>query len=405
MGSSKRMLVVTGDFPVASETFIIAHIRGMIERGWHVCVCAGTINRPEVTRLFGATAPETHAIDERASKFRARFKFRQRGALGKCFGASWESQFPTSGGPRMFARAHELAAIAREFNPDVIHCEFGFQAPFAGPVAHALGVPMLVVFRGNDFIRFPIEHGWQIYARMPIKSVAIAHSDFCERILKRNLKVPVARVRRGVNRANFRPPARAEGWGATVRLVVVGRLRFFKGHHLALEALALLRKMMPQREFTLTLVGGGDPADTLWRKAEILGLREQVKLTGMLDPAGVSEHMRQADIQLIPSQAGAAGFVENFCTVASEGLASGLPAVASNHGGIPETVRDNGVLVPAGSAHEIARGVIALLQSNTPAGWAAKTQADSQRFQDEQMMDDFEKVTKEAIEGTPWMQP
>jgi glycosyltransferase involved in cell wall biosynthesis len=145
-------------------------------------------------------------------------------------------------------------------------------------------------------------------------------------------------------------------------------------------------------------VGGGEPDDTLWTKAELLGLREQVKLTGMLDPAGVGEQMRNADIQLIPSQAGAEGFVENFCTVASEGLASGLALVASNHGGIPEAVGDAGVLVPGGSALELARGIVHAMQTDTPEGWAAKAAAHAQRYQDEHMMDDFERVTREAIE-------
>lgn len=399
LANGKRLLVVTGDFPVASETFIIAHIRGMIDRGWQVAVCAGTVDANEVKRIFGASAPQAYAIEARATKFRGRMGFLQRRALRRDFGADWQSRFPASGGPRMFARAHELARLARAFRPDAIHCEFGFQAPYAGPVAHALDVPMLVVFRGNDFIRFPIEHGWQIYASLPPRTRAIAHSSFCENILRANLRVSVVRVRRGVNRARFSPPLRAGQWPQTVRMVVVGRLRFFKGHHLALEAMVLLRKLVPDRRFLLTLIGSGDPDDTLWAKADILGLRGQVQLTGMLEPAAVGQQLRDADIQLIPSQAGAEGFVENFCTVASEGLASGLPLVASNHGGIPESVQSGGVLVPGGSAYELARGVAQVLRVDTPAGWAERAGNEAQRYQDDHMMDDFERVTQEAIFG------
>ncbi|MBZ0135245.1 MAG: glycosyltransferase family 4 protein [Planctomycetes bacterium] len=395
--AGKRLLVVTGDFPVASETFIAAHIRGMIARGWKVAVCAGTIDPEGVSRLYPHNPPETFAVEAPALKFRKRFRFNQTRGLRRDFGGDWAEQFPDGGGPRMYSRAHVLLEFARAWRPDAVHCQFGFQAPFAGPVANTLGVPMLVVFRGNDFIRFPLEKGWGIYGKFPRRTVAIAHSDFCEGLLKRHLRVKVARVRRGVNRASFSPPKRADTWAGTVRLVVVGRLRFFKGHHLALESLALLRRLVPDKRFELTIVGGGDPEDSLWRKAEIFGLRERVELTGMLPPADVGEQMRKADIHVIPSQAGAEGFVENFCTVASEGLASGLAVVASNHGGIPEAVAGAGVLVPGGSALELARGIVHALNTDSPAGWAAKAAERAERYRDEQMMDDFERVTLEAI--------
>lgn len=391
-----RLLIVTGDFPVASETFIVAHVRGMIERGWHVAVAAGTIDQPLLRQLFGDRAPATAAIEDAAHAFRGRMGWLRRRALAKAFGANWRAGFPESGGDRMFARAYALWQVAREFQPDAIHCEFGYQGPIAGPVATALGVPMLVTYRGNDFIRFPVQHGWQIYHAFPARTVAIGHAEFALGILRRNLKVPVVHVRRGVNRASFSSPPRRAEWGDTVKLLTVGRMKYFKGHHLALEATALLRRMVPATRFELTVLGGADPGFLGWR-ADALGLADRLHLPGMLPPAQVGEQMRAADIQLIPSCAGAEGFVENFCTVASEGQACGLPNVAANHGGIPETARDNGVLVPGGSAHELARGVLEVMRLDTPAGWAGRALAASQRFQDDQMMDDFERVTLEAI--------
>lgn len=394
--AARRLLVVTGDFPVASETFIVAHVRGMIERGWTVAVAAGTIDAARVTELFGDKAPQTFALEAAAEAFRGRMGWLRRRALAKALGREWRARFPDSGGERMFSRAYALWQVARDFKPAAIHCEFGYQGPFAGPVAAALGVPMLVTYRGSDFIRFPVQHGWQIYHAFPARTVAIGHAEFALGILRRNLKVPVVHVRRGVNRASFSAPPRAAAWPATVRLITVGRMRFFKGHHLALEALALLRRMAPATRFELTVLGGDDPGFMGWR-ARVLGLADRLHLPGMLTPAQVGEQMRGSDIQLIPSCAGAEGFVENFCTVASEGQACGLPNVASNHGGIPETARYNGVLVPGGSALELARGVIEVMRADTPAGWAKRAQEASLRFQDDHMMDDFERVTLEAI--------
>ena len=46
-----------------------------------------------------------------------------------------------------------------------------------------------------------------------------------------------------------------------------------------------------------------------------------------------------------------------------EGMAAGLPAVATLHGGIPEAVRDgrNGLLVPEKSPTELAAAVLRLM--------------------------------------------
>ena len=66
--AARRLLIVTGDFPVASETFIVAHVRGMLERGWTVAVAAGTIDAARVTELFGDKAPQTFAL-EAAGRF------------------------------------------------------------------------------------------------------------------------------------------------------------------------------------------------------------------------------------------------------------------------------------------------------------------------------------------------
>jgi glycosyltransferase involved in cell wall biosynthesis len=108
--------------------------------------------------------------------------------------------------------------------------------------------------------------------------------------------------------------------------------------------------------------------------------------------------MRQSDILLIPSMPRANGWVENFCTVASEGLASGMAVVAANNGGIPEAVEGAGVLVPAGSALELARGIVHAMEKHTPAEWDEIALKKAGEYKDDWMLDDYDRVTRQAME-------
>lgn len=393
-----RLLVIAGEFPVPSETFVVGHIRGMRERGFDVAVAAITLHRDALAGVFGNDPPRTFELEPRADALRSRSGLARWWAYRRILGAGHARMFPATAGRNLPARAAALLEVAREFKPDAMHAHFGPLGLIASPAAKLLGVPLVVNFRGYDFLSYAPGTRWQDYASFPADAIAVGHSDFCENILRKNLSIRVQHVRRGVNRERFNPPTRRADWGSRASLLLVGRLTPGKGQHVAIDALKLLRNMLPDVEFTLTLAGGGETSDALAQRALLHGVSEQVKLPGALAHEAVAQQMRQADVLLIPSMPRANGWVENFCTVASEGLASGLCVVASNQGGIPEAVRDAGVLVPAGSAHELARGIAHAMQTRTPAEWSELALAKAENYQDTWMMDDYEHITRAAMQ-------
>jgi glycosyltransferase involved in cell wall biosynthesis len=119
-------------------------------------------------------------------------------------------------------------------------------------------------------------------------------------------------------------------------LLTIAHLIRDKGIDVALRALAALPP-----EVVLWVVGSGCEAGSLEALAAELGLGRRVRFLGL--QRNVEPYLQAADCFVCPSRwAEAAGLVN------LEALACGVPAVASNIGGIPEYVEDGetGLLFP-----------------------------------------------------------
>ena len=83
-------------------------------------------------------------------------------------------------------------------------------------------------------------------------------------------------------------------------------------------------------------------------KIEALGIANRVRFLGALDHSQLPTIYASADIFCAPSVVSEGGDREAFGVVLCEAAASGLAAVASRVGGIPEVVWDGetGILVP-----------------------------------------------------------
>jgi glycosyltransferase involved in cell wall biosynthesis len=130
--------------------------------------------------------------------------------------------------------------------------------------------------------------------------------------------------------------ARIRGRPATAPLAlgVVGSLDVaYKGHDVALRALARLRHTTPQ--LTLRCLGGGDPSRWRRRSTE-LGVAHRVEFSGTLPHgAPVLEWMDQLDLFLVPSLS------EGIPRCLVEAMSRALPAIGSRCGGIPELLPDD----------------------------------------------------------------
>ena len=128
-------------------------------------------------------------------------------------------------------------------------------------------------------------------------------------------------------------------------VLFVGRLVPEKGVHFYVEAVKAIAHKHPKWSFDL--IGSfklGDNrnrnfySDTIIKKIRSIG--PQAKFYGFQNQKFVEKRMKSASIVIIPSV-----WEEPFGLVAAEAMSSGACIIATKVGGIPEIIKDNGILL------------------------------------------------------------
>ncbi|MEX0788266.1 MAG: glycosyltransferase family 4 protein [Anaerolineales bacterium] len=147
-----------------------------------------------------------------------------------------------------------------------------------------------------------------------------------------------------------RPIAKRAYDRGPLQVLFLGNLIPRKGLHILLEAMARL----PAGAARLTVAGDlqTDPnyVGRIRRRADRLGLDGSIRFVGPLSPRRVAAELRRSQVLAVPSS------LEGFGIAYLEGMAHGLPALATSVGGGAEIVRDgyNGYLIRPGEIDVLA---------------------------------------------------
>jgi glycogen synthase len=130
-------------------------------------------------------------------------------------------------------------------------------------------------------------------------------------------------------------------------VLLVGRLVYEKGFHLALDALPGLIRRVGRVRF---LVAGAGPAEAELRaQAQRLGLMAHGTFVGWTGDDVLHSLYRIADLCVVPS------LYEPFGLVALEAMASGCPCIVADTGGLREVVPSMGLRFRARSPRALER--------------------------------------------------
>jgi glycosyltransferase involved in cell wall biosynthesis len=171
----------------------------------------------------------------------------------------------------------------------------------------------------------------------------------------------------GIDLERFSPDGRGEArallgigddaWVALAARRLIPRM----GIDVLLEAWA---RLAPSRgDLVLLVVGEGPERTRLADESDRLGLADTVRFVGAVSDDELASCYRAADVCIVPSVA-----LEGFGLVVLEALASGTPVVASDVGGLPETLAslDPSLVVPAGDSDALADRLRAALDGSMP---------------------------------------
>ena len=181
----------------------------------------------------------------------------------------------------------------------------------------------------------------------------IAVSEAVKRRLVAEGIEPVNVIWNGIPIQPQRPPL-----GDTPLVGFAGRLVQEKGTDVLIKAFAKVVRRLPTAQ--LILIGDGPERERLSALIGELAIASSVSLCGYLSHDKAERKLAAAWVQAIPSTWG-----DPFPTVALEAMMRGTAVVASNTGGLPESVQDGetGLIVPKNNDDTLADALLRLLMN------------------------------------------
>ena len=244
--------------------------------------------------------------------------------------------------------------LASELQFDLVHSHDWLVAGAAEQLAREAGTPWLVTVHATEYGR---HQGWvhkypqsHIHAAERTMVRSADHVITCSRYMRSHVTSVfgvrpsrITAIQNGIDPSDLEPVAddldelRARYADPDERLVLlVGRLVYEKGFHLALDALAPVIAKLGGVRFVVA--GTGTAEAELRRQAWRLGLHRKGVFLGWVGDDMLHSLYRVSDLCIVPS------IYEPFGLVALEAMASGCLCVVADTGGLREVIPGDGTV-------------------------------------------------------------
>ena len=239
----------------------------------------------------------------------------------------------------------ELRCIVKTFErkpADLMHIYFGHTGVHLLPFIKGWNKPVVVSFHGMDIQPRPQQPGYDDMMRELLQTVplVLARSEsWLDALEKWGCPREKMRLNRtGIPLDAFPLVKRTVPEDGRWQFVQACRLIAKKGLKSAMQAFAMFHGFQPNSRFVIA--GDGPMKETLLELARELGVPQAVELRGFLDQAALAKLYAESHVFVHPSEMTSDQNQEGVPNSMLEAMATGLPVLATRHGGIPEAVTD-----------------------------------------------------------------
>ena len=293
----------------------------------------------------------------------------------------------------------KMAQIVRDEGLDILHSHYAVPYAVSAMLARQLcpesGVKLVTTLHGTD-ITLVGSHP----AFAPVVRMALHHSDAVVSVshwLSREtcrlfgLCESIRVIHNFVDTAEFRRRAESRCFRASLARPeekVVLHISNFRPVKRTADVVRVFRRIVDETPAVLLMVGDGPDRDAAHTLSHELGVGERVHFLGLQDD--IAGFLAIGDLLLFPSE------YESFGLAVLEAMASEVPVVCSNGGGLPEVMAqgETGYMCPVGDVEEMAARAVEILRDSEKArrmGQAGRARAE-ERFNPEQALEAHEEL-------------
>lgn len=259
----------------------------------------------------------------------------------------------------------EIRRLIQSYEPEIVHLNSS-KAGVLGSFA-CMGLKTKVVFTAHGFV-FNEPLSWPTRSfylalekeasRYRSQIITVSEADR-ESALKFSLMAPekITTIHNGMAPIHFLPKEEAAAkLGLSKNAFLFATIANFyktKGLDLLLESIAQLKAQV-RVQCRFIIFGHGPEEKDLRLKIQALSLVPNVTLTGKVDRA--CQYLKAFNAFVMPSRK------EGFPYALLEAAQAGLPILATQTGGIPEALGENGLYAENGNAADLAKKIEALFE-------------------------------------------
>jgi len=256
-----------------------------------------------------------------------------------------------------------LSKVITSENPDIIHIHMpNLSAFWCLLILKARNIPWIIHWHADVIGSVPDLKIKTLYPFYRVFEKTLLNKSYRVIATSNNYKTSSLPLKPYVNKVEVIPLGikldnsdvlRDSAESQHLRLIIIGRLTYYKGHKLILKAISKLK--IEGIKFSLNIVGGGELQQDIQNEIVSLNLDEEVSLLGKLSDAELYEELGNSDLLCLPS----IERTEAFGVVLLEAMRASKPCLVSDveGSGMSWVVQDNktGFVVENNSVDSIVK--------------------------------------------------